>query len=175
MTLSATDIQQRTGFTIEPQPGIISQGIAPPILRGAAIGARAYNSASLTVASSTITAVTLDSERWDTDSCHSTSANTSRLTCNTAGKYVISGNIAFDANTSGTFRDIGIRLNGSTIIAYNRASPNSGTPNIIATTIWDLVAGDYVEMIAQQDSGASRTLAAQADFTPEFSMVLIGS
>ena len=53
------------------------------------VGARVHNSANISVSDSTWTSMTFDSERYDTDSIHSTASNTSRLTCVTAGKYLI--------------------------------------------------------------------------------------
>ena len=66
------------------------------------IGARVYNNANISIPDSTVTALTFNSERWDTDSIHSTVSNTSRLTAQTASKYDIKGNIKWASNSTGT-------------------------------------------------------------------------
>ena len=82
---------------------------------GTSIGARVYNSAAQSITTSSATALTFDTERYDTDTIHSTSVNTSRLTCITAGIYIISGQMEFASNTVG-LREVFIQLNGTTRI-----------------------------------------------------------
>ena len=66
------------------------------------VGARVYNSTDFTHNSTgNWVAVTFDTERFDTDTIHSTSTNTSRLTINTGGKYLIGGAVTFTANATG--------------------------------------------------------------------------
>jgi hypothetical protein len=135
------------------------------------IGARVYNSAAISVNNATATALTFNSERYDTDSIHSTSANTSRLTCTRAGKYVIVGHVAFASNATG-LRTVSIRLNGSaTIIAAQNAVPISGDETIFSiATIYDLAVGDYVELYAYQSSGGALNVTAPGPYSPEFAM-----
>ena len=45
---------------------------------------RAYNNANITVPNATLTALPLNSERWDTNSIHDLATNNTRLTCQTA-------------------------------------------------------------------------------------------
>jgi hypothetical protein len=138
-------------------------------------GARVYNSGALSIANSTATALTFDSERYDTDTCHSTSSNTSRLTATTAGKYHIGGAIDWAANDTG-IRQCYVRLNGSTIIAVQTTN-NTGAGNncqMVVGTIYDLSATDYVELIALQTSGGSLNVAANANYSPEFYVQRIG-
>ena len=59
---------------------------------------------------------TFNCERYDTDSMHSTSSNTGRITFTTAGVYSSSGNVDFACNATGR-HDVWIRLNGTTTIA----------------------------------------------------------
>src|SRR5512139_267514 len=80
------------------------------------IGCRVYNNAAINIANDTVTALTFNSERFDTNGIHSTALNTGRLTCQTAGTYVITAHAAFAANATNR-RQITIRLNGATIIA----------------------------------------------------------
>lgn len=138
-----------------------------PIVR---LGARVYNSANISIPNNSFTALTFDSERFDTDSIHSTVVNTSRLTIQTAGKYIIVGQVRFAAAAGGR-RQIRIFLNGATIISSvepNVVADGTANPKLIATTIYDLAVGEYVELEAFQDSGGAINVLTSANFSPEF-------
>ena len=89
--------------------------------------ARAYNNANLSVANGTLTVLNLNSERWDNDGIHSTSTNTSRMTAQTAGVYVVSGSVIWATNTTGD-RQLFIRLNGTDYMAGGLAQPRQQRP-----------------------------------------------
>lgn len=131
-------------------------------------GARVFHSTTQSLASGGI--ILFDSERWDTDAYHSTVTNTGRLTIPSGqdGIYSIVGNAGWDANTTG-YRALDIRLNGATLIGREQVS---GQASIVFThhvmTIYSLVATDYVELIATQNSGANRTIQQIANVSPEF-------
>ena len=74
--------------------------------------ARAYNDAAISIPNATTTALTFNSERWDTNTIHSTVTATGRLTAVTAGVYNIFGHVRFASNNTGS-RIVSIRLNGS--------------------------------------------------------------
>ena len=59
------------------------------VVEGYTEGARVYNTGNLTITNATETALTYNSEHFDTDTIHDTGSNTSRLTCKTAGKYTM--------------------------------------------------------------------------------------
>ena len=94
------------------------------------LAARAFNSGNLSITSGTATIITLDSERWDTDTIHNASSNTGRLTATTAGRYQITGHIELAhvvaPDPLGYIR-LEIRLNGSTILASHDSFPNTWT------------------------------------------------
>ena len=143
-------------------------------------GARVFNSASLGVASNTITTLTFDTERYDTDAYHSTVTNTGRLTAPTTGKYLIMGHARFAALT--TYERIGlqIRVNGVTVIASNitaLATPANYTQDYSISAVYLLAATDYVELIAfQRNTAASaQDVSAVANLSPEFSITLLGA
>jgi hypothetical protein len=58
------------------------------------------------------TAVTWDSENYDSDGMHSTSTNNNRTTCQTAGLYSVKYEVAFDATTTGATYQSFLMLNG---------------------------------------------------------------
>jgi len=139
---------------------------------------RVYNSANISIADVTETALTFDSERYDTDGIHSVVSNTGRLTCATAGVYHIFVNFQF-AN-GGSFQYVKFRLNGATVIAAARQAPDaSATVNNIAKamqlhTQYKLAATDYVEVLVYHNSGAARNIDALGNWSPEFGMIKVG-
>jgi hypothetical protein len=140
---------------------------------------RVFHNASQSITSSTITALAFNSERFDTaggsaSTQHDTVTNNSRLTCRFAGKYMITGQIAWQVSSSGTQRQVGIRVNGSTYIAFLTIQPSAshGSEASIAT-IYDLAVNDYVQLVVVQDSGGALNVSAAGNYSPEFSMVRV--
>ena len=138
------------------------------------VGARVYNSGNISLTNITLTDLTFDSERYDTDSIHNTSTNTDRLTCNTAGKYLIVGN-AYLADGQYNFQ-LRIELNDATFIGQTLI--DTGTYSVIkivtVSTIYDLAATNYVKLIAYQGSGGAVNINASGNISPEFMMHRIG-
>jgi parallel beta-helix repeat protein len=140
-----------------------------------AVSARAYNSGAVSTANTTWTAVTLNSERWDTRSLHSTSSNTERLTAPVAGHYEGKAYVAFAASAGGTARQVRIRLNGTTTIAQASAPP-LGAGNAVFVIVpfsYQLAAADYVHAEAWQDSGGALDVAVSGNVSPELGMTLV--
>jgi hypothetical protein len=118
------------------------------------------------VSDGTLTTLNFNSERYDTAGMHSTSSNIARLTAPVTGIYEVSVNVvwsifATDENV------LQLRKNGSTFIATGTASNNNA--NSISTMV-RLVAGDYVEALASQFSGSTRSIQRVPETSPEFSM-----
>lgn len=136
--------------------------------------ARVYNNAHISLDNTTLTALTFNTERWDTDTIHDTSTNTGRLTCKTAGIYVVTGHVSFAANATG-IREARIIHNGSTVYASTRTDAvASGKTNITVSTLVSMAVNDYVELIAYQSSGGALNVEYDASFSPEFGMVFQG-
>lgn len=134
----------------------------------AASSARAYNSGTQTLTTATYTAITLNSERWDDDGYHSTSVNTSRLTAPVSGRYHIGASLGFASNATGV-RQLLLQVNGTTVIARDeRGAVNGDNTRITIHTLYELAAGDYVEMVGYQSSGGNLATEATAAVTPEF-------
>jgi hypothetical protein len=137
-------------------------------------GARVHNDANISVATATITALTFNTERWDTDDIHSTVSNTSRLTCKTAGIYLVIGNMSYASNSTGT-REALIRVNGVTLMAQSRVvGVSASSAYIVVSTILDLEIADYVELVAYQNSGGNLNIVYDPGISPEFMMQRIG-
>ena len=130
---------------------------------------RVYHNTTQAVANATITTIVFNSERFDTDSIHDPVTNNSRLTCRTAGIYQITAEIAFPSNPGANVQ-LYLILNGAITIA-NPVYVGSGQDmrGIQVTTLWQLVANDYVEVKVYQ-SGGAMTFAASSGNAPEFMM-----
>lgn len=152
---------------------VLKMGATNPEWAASDIGARVYNNADQSLAPN-IDGVVFNSERWDTDTCHDNSTNNTRLTCKTAGKYLISAHIEISANASG-YRGVYLKLNGTTNIAVDIRKGFSEAVNIITlSTIYNLEVNDYVEVWIAQDSGSILTVKSTANRSPEFMMQKIG-
>jgi hypothetical protein len=140
---------------------------------------RVYNSANISVPDNTVTVVTFNSERYDTDNMHSTSSTTNRITFNTAGVYVVTFNGRFPAGNDYTVAGAYIRLNGTTFIALNsggRALVGSSDLSIGVTTQYKFAAGDWAEIMVHQENTANtaRNLEAPGNYSPEFAATWVG-
>jgi hypothetical protein len=137
-------------------------------------GCRVYNSGAITIANNTTTALTFDTERYDTDAMHSTSSNTSRITATTAGKYMIGGCVRFVSNSTGA-RYLFVVLNGTTnIVASSMAADANHYPDLNVSTVYDLAANDYIELAVNQSSGGNLDVSVNGNTSPEFWAQQIG-
>lgn len=118
------------------------------------------NSAGTSLTDNTNTAITFDSESWDTDGMHSTSVNTSRVTITSsagAGIYVCRGTVHLPGRSDYTTIGACIAKNGTNLAPFERWGPNTAS---VARTVTvecrvQLVVGDYVELIGFQDNTAN--------------------
>lgn len=134
---------------------------------------RVYNSTDQNVATSTFTALTFDSERYDVGGMHSTSANTSRITIPTGGGgvYHIGASIRFAYSaTAGSVRLLRLRLNGTTYLNGLEIVPvgSSGDTQLNVSCDYKLAAGDYVEAIAFHTVGSIIAVLTASAYSPEF-------
>lgn len=122
------------------------------------VGARAYPTAVQNASNGTDTYIALTSEDFDTDGFHSNSTNNSRFTIPTgkAGYYLVMGQILWQANSTGQ-RNVGITKNRTTTLCNtaNLASSGSGGARFDCNGISYLAEGDYIELVAYQDSGTT--------------------
>ena len=164
------DIESNTAGQITKAAGATRNMILLPN-HSWCIGARVYNVSAISIDHDTVTALTFDTERFDTDDIHSTSSNTGRLTCVTAGKYLITANLGFGSNATGR-RFAGIRLDGATYIAADsKPAANGDTTWFSLSTIYDLTATQYVEVLVYQNSTGALNVINFGNASPEFSMI----
>jgi hypothetical protein len=111
-----------------------------------------------------------DTVEFDTDGIFNPITPT-RLTAQTAGKYLIIGyvEIATSFTTTG-YREVAIWLNGSTRIAREVHVPSATAPTLTTiSTYYFLDVNDYVELAVIQTSES--TLNVHAPEPPAFMMV----
>lgn len=130
---------------------------------------RVYNSLAEAIPNAAFTAATFDSERFDTNGMHSTSVNTGRATCQTAGAYLLGGGVEWAANATGV-RAAALRINGTTFIGTeaHMTRTDGGTAGSSTVTLYALAATDYVELLVYQSSGGSLNVNAASNYSPEF-------
>lgn len=135
------------------------------------IGARVYRTADQTITTATSTALVFTSERFDTGSFHDDSTNTTRLTIPANGIYLITATIRWGSDGVGV-RQLSFQINGSTPISHDAIAPASGVSGTLmtSTTIYQMIAGDYVECIVRQTSGGNLAVVAAANESPEFAI-----
>lgn len=145
-------------------------------VHGLGIGAKVYHNANQTIAHNTGTMLAFNSEYYDTDTIHDNSANNSRLTCKTAGKYVIMANIRWEGDATMTGkRDCNFKVNNTTYIQANTSYPITADPVYAAAyTIAELSVDDYVECEVLQDTGGELDVTYAAEYASNFMMQRIG-
>lgn len=118
------------------------------------------NTSAQTISNATETTLTFNTEMWDTDTMHSTSTNTGRLTATTAGTYLVILNAEFASNASG-FRLFKIRSNGTQVEAEVRCPPTNGSETRHSLSSYvELAATEYVEARVYQSSGGNLNINA---------------
>lgn len=180
------DAAARTAAITSPQEGMISylkdtnvtqyySGSAYVSIGGAASfsGVSVKATANQSIPNATFTAITWDSEYFDTDAFHSTSSNTSRFTIPSgkAGYYEIIGRLDYAANATGS-RRIAIYKNGTLIQGSVFVVPAGGfeiTAQI--NSVLNLAVADYIEIYGFQNSGGALDVyktGGESEFTITF-------
>jgi len=142
------------------------------------IGAKVYKATNQSISTGTVTAATFAAEEFDTNSFHSTSVNTDRMTIPTGlgGKYLVVGTFEWAANAVGQ-RTSFIYVNAN--IKYYATVNNMGATvgNITQISgIVDAAAGDYIQLQVFQDSGGALNLIGNnVTYTTNFAIQYLGA
>lgn len=137
----------------------------------------AWKTSSTSVAPTTWTTISFDSEKYDPYGFHSTSVNTSRLTvpAGLGGTYRICAQWGTWTGSSPGLADIAIRLNGATDIAWQSHQLGGiGMATGWISTHYDLAAGDYVEARVYHVAAASVSIPSDS-LGPLFSISHLGT
>lgn len=141
----------------------------------APIGAKVRATAAQSINNSALQVLYFDDELWDTDGIHDNVTNSDRLTCMTAGIYIVTASVGFD--TDGTGRRM--------IEIYHQGRPGylatQHTPAIAgvythlnASMICEMAVGDWVRVMVYQDSGGLLDVRSAPNCS-EFAMHRIGA
>lgn len=146
----------------------------------AAVGVSVYATGTQSIPNATGPVLLFDAENFDTDGFHSTVTNTSRLTVPAGkdGKYIIGGGTFFASSGGGTYRILAITKNGAAVPPHMRRGVAPADPALaLSGIVLDLVATDFIEIIAYQDSGGPLNVghASTAEFKSTLSMMRLGS
>ena len=119
-------------------------------------GALCKKSTSQTISNSTLTAVTWNSEVYDTDSIHSTVTNTDRFTipAGKGGYWYISVFLNWNNMTTGT-RRIYINKNGSEQLTARNDAATTQNWDMTANGVISCAAADYLSVDVFQTSGGN--------------------
>ena len=137
-----------------------------------------YKAAAQSIPNITETALTFDSESWDTDTMHDPSTNPSRITTKTAGYYLVKGNVVFTAAAGGR-RWAKIYANGSSYIGCpvvegpSVADANS-YPALNPSVVLSLSVNSYVELFVYQSSGGALNTYSDGTIKQWFLAIWIG-
>ena len=148
---------------------------------GTAPAARVYRDSAQSIPYNTATALAFNQERFDTDTIHDNATNNSRLTCKTAGLYLITGHGEFESATGYQVQDAYVRLNGATVIGGmgTTANPTSDEFRMRKFSVavpYVLAVGDYVELVVYhlRPDLAAKNILQVPNLSPEFAMVYQG-
>jgi hypothetical protein len=139
-------------------------------------GVSAYKSTGQSINNSSFTAITFDSENFDSNTYHDNSTNNTRLTvpAGKAGYYSVNGSLTFAGNTTG-LRIVLLRKNGGET-NYPISMPSVVANDVRLPFVYTIYldVADYVEVHGWQNSGGA--LNVQGGITDStFSMYLIGA
>ena len=132
----------------------------------------------------TDTAITFDTEQFDTNTFHDNSTNTARITipAGYGGKYLFIGKLSSEPlQAGGSYRGLSFRKNNGVTAYFQNFTTSAGFAatsvdwETQGTQILNLVAGDYVEMFWYQDSGATNVVAGASTAKTTFQCQYLGA
>jgi len=135
---------------------------------GSAVGCVLYKSADQSINNGTWTALTFNTEEYDTDSFHDNSTNTSRITIPSGknGKYLFVATVVYNDSSSTGVRSFGIYKNGN---AFGQLYLSAGVSSFYTigtgSRMLDAVATDYFEIHAYQNSGGALNIIGGQTYT----------
>lgn len=165
-TVSGDATISNTGVLTIPSGGIGTTKLADNSVNAAKIGTlpacrvRRSGNGNQSIPAGALTAISFDSERFDTDTMHDNLTNPTRITFNTAGIYVMSmwSNWAILSSSVDYWSEIRALLGATptTLVSASASIDNAvaGVPTQALTTIMKMEAGEYVESYVKHDGSA---------------------
>lgn len=141
------------------------------------IGCRLSNSTAINLTHNVWTTLTFDSEQFDSDSMHSTTVNTNRITFTRAGTYLVSCHLQVDPNATG-MRGLICRFTGGSNYVAVDTKPAVTTATwgttLQVTTIYQFAAADWVDFAVFQNSGGTIQAMSSAYWSPRAAAYRLG-
>jgi len=136
---------------------------------GLDISVNVGKSVNQSILHNTLTVITWDTERYDTDNMHDNAVNNQRITFNTAGKYAVLFQSEWASDTVG-IRILRIRRNGlnNDTPMENSINANGSSRNMVAG-VDDFASGDFIDCQVFQTSGAALSFEALSTVPVYFS------
>ncbi len=118
--------------------------------------ARLWRSTPQTILTSTTwTTISFDTESVDTGTFINIAGAPTKITIPTTGEYMVGFEVCWAPITGGE-RDARVTVNGGSVLCRDDSVPLPNFETILsATTMYHLVAGDYLEVNVRQNSGVS--------------------
>jgi len=140
------------------------------------VGCSLTKSTAQAITNNSSTAVTFDTETFDTDGFHSTVTNTSRITIPTGkgGKYLFVMTMCWTTSSTGERLTTLKKNGGFHKYTWQMGGIAGGYVFNPSSVIVDAAAGDYFEMFAFQTSGGNLNIVEGFDYTT-FSCVYLGA
>jgi hypothetical protein len=131
-------------------------------------GARVTKSATQSVNNSSDTAVTFNTESYDTDGIHDNVTNNTRLTVPAGVSYVDIGyNLAWASGAADTLRASWITKNGVNIGIGDYRSSKYEQRATVKTGPIAVTPGDYFQLLVFQESGGALNVSTETVFWME--------
>jgi hypothetical protein len=171
-----TNVTDPTGAQDAATKAYVDGHVAGVTPSGPAIATEVTRSTAQNFASGTPAAISFDAATYDTSGMWSATAPT-RLTATVATRYYVHGEITLGVGLAGVVH-LRVRKNGATILHAQTAvaaEVASGTERHTVDGTADLIAGDYLEIVAELDllagasfnvTGALAEVVAQAQAGP---------
>lgn len=154
--------------------GVINQTLADQIVGASEISTlpqcKVFFTSDISLSNDTSTDISFNSEVFDTDSMHSNSVNNNRITFNTAGLYLMVADIRFAINAT-NYRQVSINYYDdvfgfqSTIGMQSQPAHTTTQNKLNLSTIYKVGVGDYVTVLAYQNSGGALNITSDGSAT----------
>lgn len=154
-----------TGQVLTVAAGVPSW--ATPAAGSTFAGCRAVNNANQSISNETATAVSFQTESFDSDAFHNNSTNNSRLTIPSGktGYYQVSALLKWQNDpTTGSIRQFRTYLNGSQTNVYTMVWTQNNDQTQVYGDLLSLTQGDYIEIYVWHNDGSSTNLLADSSF-----------
>lgn len=123
-------------------------------------GAGLYLLADLAIVTQTDTIINWTAKAWDTDTMHDSGTDGSRLTCATAGIYMVTAGLRYGASTTG-YRRCTLLKNGALLTESNVSALTWSMEHTTAISIIiEAEVNDYYQIRTRQNAGTNQNILA---------------